>query len=148
MRTRSEQPADPALLADGDKSYVYVVFLTREDRGKALVTLAKRGRVYSFRGGVYELSPEQQARDKADYPAKYAARRLNWGGYEWAKEERLALSSTPEEREAVFEALWAEGGFAFGSFGRGRDGRGLAGNFLPDERDGEPHGADQRSTED
>ena len=60
MRTRSEQPAGPALLADGDKSYVYVVFLTREDRGKALVTLAKRGRVYSFRGGVYELSPEQR----------------------------------------------------------------------------------------
>jgi cation diffusion facilitator CzcD-associated flavoprotein CzcO len=60
-----------------------------------------------------KLTPEQQARDKAGYPAKYAARRLSWGGYEWPKEERLALQSTAEEREAVFEALWAEGGFAF-----------------------------------
>ena len=60
-----------------------------------------------------QLSAEQQARDKATYPAKYAARRLNWGGYEWAKEEREALALTPAEREAVWDSLWAEGGFAF-----------------------------------
>ena len=39
--------------------YTYIVFRNREDRGRALVALARRGRVYSFRGGVYELTPEQ-----------------------------------------------------------------------------------------
>jgi cyclohexanone monooxygenase len=59
------------------------------------------------------LSAEEQARAKAQYPEFYRRRALNWGGYEWPKEERLALESTPEQRRAVFEELWAKGGFAF-----------------------------------
>jgi cyclohexanone monooxygenase len=59
------------------------------------------------------LSAEEQASAKAAYPEHYRMRRLNWGGYEWPKEERLALESTPDQRRAVFEALWAKGGFAF-----------------------------------
>jgi hypothetical protein len=42
-----------------EPGYAYVVFLSREDRGKALLALAKRGRVYSFRGAIYELTPDQ-----------------------------------------------------------------------------------------
>lgn len=60
MRVRPEQGTEPASPPGAGKTYVYVVFLDREVRGKALVALAKRGRVYSFRGGVYELSPEQR----------------------------------------------------------------------------------------
>jgi cation diffusion facilitator CzcD-associated flavoprotein CzcO len=59
------------------------------------------------------LSVAEQDEAKARYPDFYRARRLNWGGYEWPKQERLALASTPEEREALFEELWARGGFAF-----------------------------------
>ncbi len=59
MRNRPEERAQRASSIDGDKGYVYIVFHSREDRGNALVALAKRGRVYSFRGGVYELRPEQ-----------------------------------------------------------------------------------------
>jgi hypothetical protein len=60
MPNGSEQRAQGASAIVGNNAYVYVVFHSREDRGNALVALAKRGRVYSFRGGVYELSPEQR----------------------------------------------------------------------------------------
>jgi hypothetical protein len=60
MPIQPDQRSASASPVAGDTSYVYVVFLAREDRGKALVALAKRGRVYSFRGAVYELTPEQR----------------------------------------------------------------------------------------
>jgi hypothetical protein len=59
MRITAEQNGEPAA-AGADRDYAYIVSLNREDRGKALVALAKRGRVYSYRGGIYELSPEQR----------------------------------------------------------------------------------------
>jgi hypothetical protein len=59
MLTQPDDRTNSASPVANEDSYVYVVFLSREDRGKALVALAKRGRVFSFRGGIYELSPEQ-----------------------------------------------------------------------------------------
>lgn len=60
-----------------------------------------------------KLGKAEQEAAKAGYPEFYRRRALNWGGYEWPKEERLALESTPEQQRALFEELWAKGGFAF-----------------------------------
>lgn len=56
-------PAEPDQVptAPGQRpGYIYVIFRSRDERGRALIALARRGRVYSFRGGVYELTPEQR----------------------------------------------------------------------------------------
>jgi len=59
------------------------------------------------------LDPETQAARKAGYPAIYEQRRHNFGGYDYRPARRSALEVSADERRAVFEDRWAEGGFAF-----------------------------------
>lgn len=67
------------------------------------------------------LPMQQQAFDgasqqamKAHYPDWFRRRALSGGGlFDIAPEERSALSVSPEERRAVFEAAWHKGGFHF-----------------------------------
>ena len=59
------------------------------------------------------LTVADQEKAKAGYPDIYRRRRDNFGGYEWPREERLSLEVGADERRALFEARWAEGGFAF-----------------------------------
>ena len=64
------------------------------------------------------LTPERSAMIKADYAAIREHTRNSYGGFPFTPAALSALEATPEEREAVFEDLWEEGGFKFlfGSF--------------------------------
>jgi cation diffusion facilitator CzcD-associated flavoprotein CzcO len=55
---------------------------------------------------------------KANYDAIWHAAQWSAGGFPWEHNGRSALDPTPEERQELFEGLWAEGGFkfVFGSF--------------------------------
>ncbi|HWF76422.1 MAG TPA: NAD(P)/FAD-dependent oxidoreductase [Caulobacteraceae bacterium] len=59
------------------------------------------------------LDPAGQAQAKAGYPAIYARRAHNFGGYDYQGIGKGAFEVTDAERRAVFEDRWAEGGFAF-----------------------------------
>jgi cation diffusion facilitator CzcD-associated flavoprotein CzcO len=55
---------------------------------------------------------------KANYEEIFEGARNSAGGFPWQHNGRRAMDVSEEERQAVYEALWAEGGlkFAFGSF--------------------------------
>jgi cation diffusion facilitator CzcD-associated flavoprotein CzcO len=50
---------------------------------------------------------------KANYAAIWEATYTSVGGFPWQHNGRSALDDTPEQREATFRELWAEGGFRF-----------------------------------
>ncbi|MEM7410854.1 MAG: NAD(P)/FAD-dependent oxidoreductase [Myxococcota bacterium] len=59
------------------------------------------------------FAPEDQRRIKENYAEIFALARSTSGGFPYLPIEREATSVSPEEREAVFEELWEEGGFKF-----------------------------------
>jgi cation diffusion facilitator CzcD-associated flavoprotein CzcO len=63
-----------------------------------------------------ELTAADQAEMKRRYPARFASRRRNFGGFDF---QRLggdsALAVSAEERRSVYEACWSAGGFSFWS---------------------------------
>ena len=64
------------------------------------------------------LTPERQREIKAEYNEIFARTRASAGGFPYMPEERSALDYNEEERNAVYEGLWEDGGFKFlrGSF--------------------------------
>jgi cyclohexanone monooxygenase len=54
-----------------------------------------------------------QVEMKRDYPARFARRRESFGGFDFHASGKSALEVSPEERQAVYEASWAAGGFSF-----------------------------------
>lgn len=60
-----------------------------------------------------KLDVETQNKMKAEYPARYARRRETFGGFDFDFIHKSALEVSPEERKAVYEELWAKGGFNF-----------------------------------
>jgi cation diffusion facilitator CzcD-associated flavoprotein CzcO len=65
-----------------------------------------------------EIDPETQKKIKASYPEIFKKCRETVGGFMHDFDPRSALEVSPEEREAFFEAIWAEPGFKkwFGNF--------------------------------
>jgi cation diffusion facilitator CzcD-associated flavoprotein CzcO len=62
------------------------------------------------------LSVEDQAALKREYPARFASRPLNFGGFDFKRiGGESALEASEEERRRVYETCWAAGGFAFWS---------------------------------
>lgn len=62
------------------------------------------------------LSREDQAALKQEYPARFASRPLNFGGFDFKRiGGESALAASEEERRRVYETCWAAGGFAFWS---------------------------------
>lgn len=57
------------------------------------------------------FEPGEQDEMKKDYPRSLEARKMTWGGIESSPVLKSAMDVTQEEREAVFEAAWAKGGF-------------------------------------
>lgn len=81
------------------------------------------------------LSPEATAWIKANYDQIREKTRSTAAGFPYDPIERSAFDVTDEEREAIFEGLWQEGGFKFmwGSFNdlmRDRDANDLAAEFI------------------
>lgn len=59
------------------------------------------------------LTDEDWREIRRSYPAIFARCRETMGGFVHGFDPRSGLEVTPEEREAVFESLWAQPGFAF-----------------------------------
>lgn len=59
------------------------------------------------------LDESTQVEMKRDYPARFARRRESFGGFDFHASGKSALEVSPEERQAIYEASWAAGGFSF-----------------------------------
>jgi len=70
---------------------------------------------YSVPAHNAPLDPERKRRIKADYAGfRERNRQMPFGfGSEFPGREELALGTTPEERQHVFDARWAHGGLGF-----------------------------------
>jgi cyclohexanone monooxygenase len=69
---------------------------------------------YDIPGRNKPLQADYAARVKADYPGLWQKARLSGFGLPYEVEERSAVDFTPEERQPIFEAAWAKGGFYMG----------------------------------
>ena len=69
---------------------------------------------YDIPGRNKPLQADYAGRVKADYPDLWQKARLSGFGLPYAVEERSATDFTPEERQPIFEAAWAKGGFYMG----------------------------------
>ncbi|OAA53080.1 Flavin monooxygenase-like protein [Cordyceps fumosorosea ARSEF 2679] len=59
------------------------------------------------------LTAVEQDASKRHYRDLFSSREKNFGGFFYDMIDRGALEDSPEQREAVFEGLWADGGFRF-----------------------------------
>jgi cation diffusion facilitator CzcD-associated flavoprotein CzcO len=73
---------------------------------------------YSVPARNAPMSPERDAEIKSHYSAIRDHARRSFGGFPYDPSSRSALEVSPEERTAVYENLWSQGGFRFmfGSF--------------------------------
>jgi cyclohexanone monooxygenase len=69
---------------------------------------------YDIPGRNKPLQADYAARVKADYPDLWQKARLSGFGLPYEVEERSAVDFTPQERQPIFEAAWAKGGFYMG----------------------------------
>ena len=69
---------------------------------------------YDIPGRNKPLQADYAARVKANYPDLWQKARLSGFGLPYEVEQRSAVDFTPEERQPIFEAAWAKGGFYMG----------------------------------
>jgi cation diffusion facilitator CzcD-associated flavoprotein CzcO len=60
-----------------------------------------------------KIDAETHRKIKSSYPEIFAKCKETWGGFIHAADQRMAVSVSEEEREALFEKLYAEPGFSF-----------------------------------
>ncbi len=78
------------------------------------LTVFQRTPNYSIPARNFLMSEEKTKEIKASYGEIRRKARESFGGFPYDRSERSALDDTPEEREALYERLWAEeGGFKF-----------------------------------
>ena len=59
------------------------------------------------------LSAADNERMKKDYPARFARRAETFGGFDFDFRDESALAVSPQQRNAVYEELWEQGGFPY-----------------------------------
>jgi cation diffusion facilitator CzcD-associated flavoprotein CzcO len=69
---------------------------------------------YDIPGRNKPLQADYAAKVKADYPDLWQKARLSGFGLPYEVEERSAVDFSHEERQPIFEAAWAKGGFYMG----------------------------------
>jgi cation diffusion facilitator CzcD-associated flavoprotein CzcO len=79
----------------------------------AQLTLLQRTPILALPMRQERLTAEQQLREKADYPAIFAARRTTGGGFDTGSVETSALEVDEQERRRLFERQWQAGGLRF-----------------------------------
>jgi cation diffusion facilitator CzcD-associated flavoprotein CzcO len=79
----------------------------------AHLTVFQRTANYSVPARNAPLTPEFKRYVKQNFPEIQRLMDGNPNGHPWVIEDRLALSVTPEERKALYEAAWKEGGLRF-----------------------------------
>ena len=78
------------------------------------LTVFQRTPNYSVPARNFLMSEDATREIKANYPEIRRKARESFGGFPYDRSERSALADSPEEREALYERLWAEeGGFKF-----------------------------------
>jgi len=60
-----------------------------------------------------KLTPEEQNAKKSTYPKYFEDRQKTFAGFSYDFCPKNTFDDTPEEREAFYERLWANGGFEF-----------------------------------
>ncbi|KPF73334.1 MAG: flavin-containing monooxygenase [Blastomonas fulva] len=79
----------------------------------AQVTLLQRTPILALPMRQESLTAEQQEREKADYPAIFAARLQTGGGFDTGRVDASALEVDEEERHSLFERQWQAGGLRY-----------------------------------
>lgn len=79
----------------------------------AQLTLLQRTPILALPMRQEALTLEQQEREKAEYPATFAARLLTGGGFDMGSVQTSALEVDEEERRSLFERQWQAGGLRF-----------------------------------
>jgi cation diffusion facilitator CzcD-associated flavoprotein CzcO len=80
----------------------------------AHVTVLQRTPQFAFPAGNRPITPEEMADARENWNTLVAKMRANVGGFPFdPNPSRSALDDTPEQREALYEALWQKGGFGF-----------------------------------
>jgi cation diffusion facilitator CzcD-associated flavoprotein CzcO len=59
-----------------------------------------------------DLTEEQRIQQRASYPDLFRESRLSWSGFPLKRGPKI-VETSPEDREAIFEETWSQGGFAF-----------------------------------
>jgi cation diffusion facilitator CzcD-associated flavoprotein CzcO len=77
------------------------------------VTVLQRTPQYAFPSGNRPIAPEEMAEARKNWEDFRAKMRAHPGGFPFDTHARSALDDTPEERRALFEALWKRGSFRF-----------------------------------
>ena len=77
------------------------------------LTVFQRTPNYSLPARHGGFLAEDQARIKSTYDEIFAATRKSFAGFPYSPIDRTTMSVSAEEREAILEGLWAEGGFKF-----------------------------------
>ncbi len=81
----------------------------------AHVTVFQRTPNYDIAGGNRPITPEDDRRIKDEYQQIWARTRRTAFGFPYDVEDRTALSVPDDERQEIFEAAWARGGFRLGT---------------------------------
>lgn len=77
------------------------------------LTVFQRTAQFTVPAQHHTVDAETLREIKTNYAAIWEATYASVGGFPWQHNGRSALDDTPEQREATFRALWAEGGFRF-----------------------------------
>ncbi|WP_322049410.1 NAD(P)/FAD-dependent oxidoreductase [Paraburkholderia sp. J67] len=75
------------------------------------VTVFQRTMNMALPMGPRHTDVSAQSRMKADYPARFDLRRKTFGGFDMDFLPKGALEVSPEERQEIYEAVWAKAGF-------------------------------------
>ena len=80
----------------------------------AHVTVFQRTPNYDIPGRNGPLDPKVAEEVKANYPNVWEKARGSGFGFPYDASERSALDASPEERQHIYDAAWAKGGFYIG----------------------------------
>lgn len=82
-------------------------------RDGATVTVFQRTPNLALPMRQAKLDKETQEANKKNYPELYKKRMTTFSGFPYDFIKRNTMDDTPEQREAVYEELWKNGGFEF-----------------------------------
>ena len=99
-----------AVMGTGSSGIQSIPEIARE---AAHVTVLQRTPQYAFPAGNRPITPEEIADARANWDALREKMQANFGGFPVDNQARAALDDTPEQREALYERLWQQGGFKF-----------------------------------
>ena len=99
-----------AVLGTGSSGIQSIPEIARE---AAHVTVLQRTPQYAFPARNRPLTSAEMAEARTNWDLLRAKMHTNFGGFPCDNQERSALEDTPEQREALYEKLWQQGGFQF-----------------------------------